>query len=320
MKRFFVVWLLLVACVAPGPSAAQPSGAARPLALEQYIQALDDSLATAHKLKDEPQKADDLLKALPSAWQVQADGKSFEISTETIRRDLGAWQNKPDSASLERIVQHLETLRYQAGAYEMPAPDLSSRRALLNSILARSEFRSVHGQTWMDRFKQRLTAWLIKLLGRAFSSSAIPTISNIVVYGLIAIAVLALAYWMYRSVREGARLETIMPVALPVSAKEWPIWMSEARAASGRGDWRDAVHLAYWGGISFLEAQGAWRPDAARTPREYLRLLPATSDHQPTLRALTVRLETVWYGMQTADADVFQQTLAELERLGCPCT
>jgi hypothetical protein len=44
------------------------------------------------------------------------------------------------------------------------------------------------------------------------------------------------------------------------------------------------------------------------------------SDHQPALRALTRRLEAVWYGMQTADANGFQQTLAELERLGCSCS
>jgi hypothetical protein len=316
MRRFFAIWLLLATCVA---AADQPAGEPKPLALEQYIQALDDSLATAHRLKDEPQKAEDLLKALPAVWHVEADGKSFEISTETIRRDLGAWQKKPDGSSLDRIVQHLETLRYQAGAYDTSPPDFASRRAVLNNILARSEFRNVHGQTWLDRLKQRLTNLLIKVLGRAFSSSAIPAISNILVYGLIALAVLALAYWLYRSVREGGRLQTIMPVAIAVSAKQWPIWISEARAAAARGDWRDAVHLAYWGGISFLEAGGAWRPDTARTPREYLRLLPAASENQPALRALTVQLETVWYGMRTADADAFQQTLAELERLGCPC-
>lgn len=323
MRRYLAIaiGLVLAMSAASRSSTAQPP--VTPLPLKSYIQALDDTLAAARSLRDAkedgPQKAEALGRSLPSAWQVEAEGKSFEISTETLRRDLGVWQKKPDTPTLDRIVQHLETLRYQAAAYAEPAPDSPSRRALLDNILSRSEFHNVHGQTWMDRLKERLTQLLIRLLGRALASSAIPAISNVVVYGLMVIAVLALAYWMYRSLRDGARLETIMPGSVPVSAKEWPLWMNEARAAAERGEWRDAIHLAYWGGISFLEMQGAWRPDIARTPREYLRLLPAMSDHQPALRALTRRLEAVWYGMQTADADGFKQTLAELERLGCPC-
>src|ERR1035441_1446042 len=319
MRPSLAIWLLLAMSVAPVTSTAQSTITSAPLTLQQYIQTLDDSLTALRKIKWDPQRTGDFLQDLPSAWHLEADGRSFEISTQAIRRDLGAWQKKPEPAALDPILQHLETLRYEAAAYESPGPDFSSRHSSLNKILSRSEFRNVHGQTWIDRLKQRLTDLLFRLLGRMFSSSVIPVVSNILVYGLIAVAVLALAYWMYHSLREGARLETIMPVAVPVSAKEWPIWMSEARAAAARGEWRDAIHLAYWGGISFLEAQGAWRPDSARTPREYLRLLPPTSAHHPTLRALTMRLEGVWYGMQTAGADGFHETLAELERLGCPC-
>jgi len=319
MRRSLAIGLLLAACTAWATPAVQAADTPAALTLPQYIQALDGVLAAARTLDKQPQKAPDLLQSLPPVWRVNADGTMFEIPTETLRRDLGAWQKKPEAESLQRIVQHLETLRYQAAAYETATPDVAARRTLLNNILARNEFRNVHGQTWMDRLKQRLTEWLIRLLGRAFASSAIPVISNVVVYGLIALAVLALAYWMYRSVRENARLETVLPEAVAVSDKEWPIWVREAQAAAARGEWHNAIHLAYWGGISFLEMQGAWRPDIARTPREYLRLLPAASAHRPALRALTMRLEAVWYGMQPADADGFQQTLAELERLGCPC-
>jgi hypothetical protein len=300
-------------------SAALPANEVRPLTLGEYTQALDDSLAIAHQLNDEPQHADELLNSLPAAWHVEADGRNFAISTENLRRNLAAWRKNSDHTSLDHVVQCLETLRDEAAAYATSEGNSSSSHALLNAILARREFRHVRGETWLDRFKQRIYRFLIKLLGRVFFSSAVSVISNILVYGLIALAVPALVYWLYRSMREGSRLETIMPSGMPVSAKEWPVWMSEARAAAARGNWRDAVHLAYWSGISFLEAGGAWRPDVARTPREYLRLLPAASSQQPALRALTVQLETVWYGMQTADADAFQQTLAELEKLGFPC-
>lgn len=321
MRPSLALGLLLAMAIslAPGTATAQPAALPAPLTLQQYIHALDDSLAALRKIKSDPQRTGDFLQDLPPAWHVEVDGRSFEISTQTIRRDLGAWQTKPDPLALDPILQHLETLRYQAAAYEAPAPDFSSRRSLLNNILSRSEFRNVHGQTWIDRLKQRLTDLMLRLLGRIFSSSAIPVMSDIVVYSLIAIAVLAVAYWMYHSVREGARLQSIMPVTVPMSAKEWPIWMSEAQSAAARGQWRDAIHLAYWGGISFLEAQGAWRPDSARTPREYLRLLPPDSAHHPALRAVTMRLEAVWYGMQTAGAAGFQETVAELQRLGCPC-
>ena len=305
--------------IAPGVPFAQLASATAPLTVQAYVRTLDTALATVREIKVDPQKAEDLAQSLPSAWLVEADGRSFEISTDTIRQDLDIWQRKRDDASLDSILRHIETLRYEAAAYETPMPDPVSRRALLKNILSRSEFRNVHGQNWLDRLKQQLTDLLIRLLGRAFSSSVIPVVSNILVYGLIVIAAFALAYWMYRSVRGGARVETIMPTAVPVSAKEWPLWLAEARAAAARGEWRDAIHLAYWGGISFLEAQGAWRPDLARTPREYLRLLPATDNHHAALRALTMRLEAIWYGMQTAGAAGFAQTIAELERLGCPC-
>jgi hypothetical protein len=298
-------------------SAAQSAGS--PLTLSEYVQVLNSSLASVRALKADPQKTEEAIRNLPSAWQVEVDGRSFEVSTETVHQELGTWQRNREAAALDRAERHLELLRDQASASESSPPDFSSRRLALNNILSRHEFRNVRGQSWIDRMKQRINDFLLKWIGRAISASAIPVISDIVVYGLIVVAVLSLAYWMYRSLRESARLETIMPVSVPVSAKKWPIWMAEARAAASRAEWSNAIHLAYWGGISFLEIQGAWIPDVARTPREYLRLLPATSTHQTALRSLTVRLESVWYGMRDADEEGFRQAVAELEKLGCGC-
>lgn len=315
MRSYFALGLLVAVCALPGLSFAQAPP--EPLTLKEYVQALDDSLTAVRSTKEAPEKTEEIERSIPAKWKVEVDNRTFEVPAEPIRHDLNAWQSKRKAESLDHAVQYLEMLRQQAAAAEPSAGDFTDRRIKLENILARREFRNVHGQTWFDRLKQRVNELLLRWLGRMFSASVIPVISDVVVYGLIILAVLALAYWMYRSLKESARLETIMPVAVPVSAKQWPIWIAEARAAAARGDWRDAIHLAYWGGISFLEVQGVWRPDVARTPREYLRLLPATSDHQPALRALTMRLESVWYGMQTADEEGFRQTVADLERLGC---
>ena len=137
MRRSLALWLLLVFA---GLTLAQPDGVAKPLTLQQYVQNLDSSLAAVQGLTREPQKAEDFLRTLPDAWQVEAEGSSFEISTRTIRRDLGAWEKKPDKAVLARILQHLETLRYQAAGYQKPPVDSVSARARLNNILPAVNF------------------------------------------------------------------------------------------------------------------------------------------------------------------------------------
>jgi hypothetical protein len=318
MRRLLPLLLMLVACLSA--LSGQEASPTEPLSLGDYIQAIEGARKIALGLKQEPGSVEELLARLPSdSWRVREGGRQFEIPTAGLRRTIEEWQKKNDPAVVDRIVEQLDDLLAGAQSYQNPPSDVQSQHALLNSILARREFHDVHGPTWIDRLKQRLAEFLLRLLGKAFASSTIPAISDILIYGLMLLAVLGVAYWMYRSIREGANLETIMPQPVAVSAKEWPIWLQDARAAGARGDWREAVHLAYWAGISFLEAQGAWRADRARTPREYLRLLPAESERQPALRALTNKLELVWYRMGDADPEIFQQTIVELEKLGCPC-
>jgi hypothetical protein len=318
MRPCFLRWLLIAIFVIPRASAAEAPASFNSLAPEQYLETIDQCLAAVRAIKS-TQAAGDLLRSLPPEWHVKAEETEFAVSTDMVRQNLAEWQEKQNQAALDRASQYLETLREDAQAYETRASDFSARHAQLNDILSRREFQNVHGQTWLDRFKQRIFDLLIRILGRAFTSPAMPALGSILVYGLIAIAVAAVVYWMYRSLRDSAHLETIMPVAVPVSAKQWSVWMSEARLAASRADWRNAVHLAYWAGISFLEAKGSWRPDQARTPREYLRLLPATSQHQPVLLALTRHFEAAWYGMHDVGPEGFAQTVTELEKLGCPC-
>jgi hypothetical protein len=286
------------------------------LTVSEYIAELDLLASTAKQLAH-PEEVPKVLNNIPPAWRIQTAQRTFEVSSEWLRHDLNDWQRKPSQEVQDRIFARLQTLRSEAASFLGSPADVSQKRLLLNGILAGREFQNIHGPTWLDRFKQRVLELLIKLLGRVFQSSAIPTISNVVVYGLMALALLALAYWMYRTIRNSAGLETILPHSLPVSSKGWKLWMTEARKAADGGNWRDAIHLGYWCGISFLEAQGLWRPDTARTPREYLRLLPSSSEHRETLGTLTRTFELVWYGTQEADANAFSETLAQLEKLGC---
>ena len=312
IPRFSLLLLLMVSAA----GRAQEQAELRTLSLPEYIVELSHISSTAKKLS-QPDQVPNLLKEVPQVWRLQTETRVFEVPSEWLRRDLQDWQRKPGQEIKDRICVRLQTLSAEAASFQAPQSDVSQKRALLDGILAGREFKNLQRPTWIDRLKQRLTELLIRLLGRVIRASAIPTIGNVVVYALITLALLVLAYWMYRTIHHSAELETILRHPLPVSSKEWKIWMEDARLAAEAGNWRGAIHLSYWCGISFLDAQGLWRPDVARTPREYLRLLPTASEHRATLGALTRSFELVWYGTQPADAQAFSETLAQLEKLGC---
>ena len=91
-----------------------------------------------------------------------------------------------------------------------------------------------------------------------------------------------------------------------------------ALAAARLGQTREAVRCAYGAALVRLEEQGVWRIDDARTPREYLPLLPG--DRQSPLRSmldLTRRFEQIWYGNRAAVADDARRVTDHLEALGC---
>lgn len=289
----------------------------RALTTAEYRSEVENLLAATQKLDSSTSSVPEVFEGLPQSWSIHTDAGDFEISTEGLRRDIRRYKDKQDVTNATAIRTRLEMLERDLDGYEKAPPDITSRRAELNAILARREFGDVRGPNWTDRLKQWIFEKLIWLLGRAFRSSAIPTVGKYFVYGLIGLAGLALLYLVYRSILRDRDIEEVIPKDLPISAKEWTIWLTEARTAAARGDWRDAIHLAYWAGISFLERQGFWKPDRARTPREYLRLIAASSEQRETLTVLTRIFELAWYAKQDASEAEFSQTLEQLEKLGC---
>lgn len=287
------------------------------LSFTEYVSTLDRLTEAASHTDSDPSAAAGAMTELRGGWKVQTDGREFAVPTDEIFDQFEKLQKHPDREVRDHLLERLAAMKADAQAFRQAPLDASGARTSLTQILARSEFHQVHGPTWVDRLKIRILSWIIHLLTVTFGSSSAPVIGKIFVWGLVVVALMALAWFIYREMRRNARLETIMPEVLPVSAKQWRIWMEEAQAAAAKGLWRDAVHLAYWGGISFLEENGMWRPDRARTPREYLRLLPDESQHRAALSTLTRQLEVTWYGNQPAGAETFADTLTHLEEMGC---
>lgn len=324
--RIYILAVLLVGAV----FCLADSTEQRALTTAEYRAELDRLLATTQELDSSGHETPKALENLPRGWPVHNEQGDFQISTEGLQRDVRRYNNDKNAANAIAIRTRLESLRREVDGFEKAPTDAARSRALLDSILAQPEFAG-RGPGWFQKTNKKLEAlqkavrdWFFKLvlvffrfLQRLFGWKSLPTVGKLFIYILMGAAGLALLYLIYRSIFQNPEFEEVVPRDLPVSAKEWFIWLSEARAAAARGDWREAIHLAYWSGISFLEREGFWKPDRARTPREYLRLISVQSEQRETLTALTRIFELAWYAKRDASEQTFSKTLEQLEKLGC---
>ena len=315
MRAARIVAVVLFAACLIGVAQAALFG--RSMSTAEYVAELERLTTLANQSVQDPSAARQAIDELRGDWIIDADGHSFTINTGWLTNQFETLQKNPTTAVRDDILDRLNAMKANAQAFQQSPSDTTAAHAALTRILARSEFHQVHGATWWDRLKYRIEMWIFRQLSRFFGSSSAPVVGHVFVWTLVVLAVLALGYFVLRTMLQNARVESIMPDILPVSAKQWRVWMKEAHAAAAQGLWREAVHLAYWAGISFLEESGMWRPDQARTPREYLRLLPGDSEHRSTLKSLTRRLEVTWYGNEIAGPETFSETVANLETLGC---
>ena len=307
----------LFVCFLIATALCRADSVSTPLSASEYRSELDHLQEATQQLDSSAVSLPPALHRLPQSWHVSAEQRDFDISTEGLQRDIRRYESDKSVANALAIRARLQGLRHDIDGFEKQPEDFSAARADANSILSRREFRDVSGSTWLDRLKRRFADLLLSLLQKVFRSAAIPNISKYFIYGLMTFALLALLYIAYRSIWRNVDSAEVVPRDTPVSAKEWAIWLAEARAAAAKSEWREAIHLAYWAGISFLERQGFWKPDRTRTPREYLRLLSDSSGHRQTLTALTRIFELAWYARRDATEAAFSQTLSELEKLGC---
>jgi hypothetical protein len=260
----------------------------------------------------------ELEKKMPESWTVQFEGNRFRISSEQIKFGLRELQSKNSDDARRALLSRIASLKKDIQEFQHERQDNGLEKKAISKILARREFRNAHGPTWWEKFQNRIRLFILELLSGIIGRSSIADISKIAIYVLVAAAILILSVWIIRSIRYAAGIETIkMQAAVPVSARHWNDWMAEAQQAAAKGLWREAIHLSYWAGISHLESKGLWRPDAARTPREYLRLIQPSSEYRDPLFALTRQFEKIWYGRAAAGPDSFAEALNRLECMGC---
>lgn len=286
--------------------------------LSAYVAELDSWQSHVQAMEDGRPTSDDL-PSLPAQWWVRWAGQSLVVETHWLRAGLQPKRTPAETqAARTNLLAHLNTLKQAALALqESGGGSPEEARQRLESILSRKEFSAVHGPTLWDYLRLRLQEWLLTLMDKIFGGlTRYPDAGGILVWAAVAVLLSILALWLRRTWLRSKGVALQLPEPLP-PPRDWRDWAREAAGAAARGDYRQAIHSAYWAAIQRLESLGAWPSDDSRTPREYLRLIPPGHEHNPALSALTLRFEAVWYGNRPAKEAEFKEILGHLEALGC---
>ena len=316
--RFAIRLILLLGVLA---CFCAPMACAEGISVAEYRQQLHDMAQKVDGLKADPSQAGKLVAEIPDTVSVTSSSGEVKVNYKPFKADLATLSSANEekrSALLNQIQNYVQALNAAADSYDKPS-DLTDAHSKLSRILSRDEFKKVHGPNAKDALLARFFRWIARHLARLkIGGNSNFDLFRFLIYLLVAIAATFLLIWTVRRLRrpqEELPQREIIPFS--PSARSWRAWLAEARALAQQQDWRNAIHLAYWAGISYLEEHGAWKPNRARTPREYLRLIGSRAAQYPVLASLTRKLEHVWYGYGEAAESDFHDTLSQLEKLGC---
>jgi hypothetical protein len=277
-------------------------------------------LQAALKEKNTPAEIAAFRDALPPNWIVATADRTYSVSSQPLRAQLTPSTRQKAVAWLNCLAEEIDN------SSAVPSNQAGKARAQLDQILAQSQFAAVRAPTPWELFRQRVWAWIERMLERLFGGIGRHPIAGEFLFWIIVIAgVLCIAVWLFRYLVSRDRMDGLESGPSVVNTRTWQEWIHAARQAADRGDFREAVHAAYWAGIVRLEDTGVVAKDRSKTPREYLR---SVSDPQPgelfsrpvyrePLAALTSRLEKVWYANRGASTGDYQESLRQLEALGC---
>jgi Domain of unknown function (DUF4129) len=326
--RVFAVLIVLVASPFSSPAISQAPVSSNPHPAEKTYNVASfaaelQRLEAELQQKPSPAGIKNFRDGLPPSWNVSTPEHSYSISTQPLRDQL----NGNSTNNAETWLEHLQVeVQSAQRAEEQPLP---AARTQLNKILAGKGFEGVRPPTYLEVLRERASAWLTRMLIKLFSGLSRHPIGAKVLFWVVLIAGVGfVALWIFRYISGRDSMNFFQPDSTTVTTRTWQEWIHAAREAAARGDFREAVHSAYWAGITRLEETGTLPRDRTKTPREYLRLIdtrprgtevddPLTQDYKKPLTALTSRLERIWYANRMARLEDFDDTLRQLEALGC---
>jgi hypothetical protein len=185
-----------------------------------------------------------------------------------------------------------------------PTPAHIQERNVMKQVLAGRDFRNLQQNSVRDTILEKLGNWLNRILESISKVTAGSLwIGRVVFWGFI-VAVCVGLIWGLLQLERRWRIRLVPDSDGPgpgaASARDWQLWLEDARQAAALGLWREAIHYVYWASISRLESWRLWPADRARTPREYLALMDSQDPRKVGLAKLTGSFERFWYGGRSA--------------------
>jgi hypothetical protein len=214
-------------------------------------------------------------------------------------------------AAEARLTQDMAQADSVAAGQATATADHAQERSTMKQVLSGRDFRNLEAPTVRDWLLEKLSEWLnrfIESIAKLHASSV--WAGRVMVWGFILAACVGLAWGLLQLERRWRiRLvpESDGPASGAASARDWQLWLADARRAAAAGQWREAIHCVYWAAISRLESKRLWPADRARTPREYLALVAQEDPRRSGLATLTGSFERTWYGGRTAGESDYLQ-------------
>jgi hypothetical protein len=295
---------------APPPAGASVGDSKRRLVSYGWLRALlgkvrDADKAAAERAAKEAAKPAAALAAKP-------DAKPAPGAKGAPAEELAQTQARTTAQRLMDAKTRLDRDLAQIDAAPTAPPAHTPERETMTQVLADPSFRNLEEpaaqDSVMDKIARCLRHWIGRAIDRILASiskvvSRSAWLGRLLLWGLILAVCVGLAWgllqlergWRTRLVPEGA-----YPGAGAASARDWQLWLEDARQAAAAGQWREAIHFLYWASISRLESRRLWPADRARTPREYLSLVAPKDPRKAGLAKLTGSFERIWYGGRAA--------------------
>jgi Domain of unknown function (DUF4129) len=217
----------------------------------------------------------------------------------------GAQSSQPTTSLLLEAAENRLAFDFAQASRVFPAASShADARDAMKAVLAGRDFRGLELPSTRDAVMEKISGWLNHLLESATRLRARSAwVGWLLVWGFVlAVCIVLILFLLQLERRWRFRLvhEKRTPAPDTASARDWQLWLEDARRAAASGLWRQAIHFVYWAAISRLESRRLWPADRARTPREYLALLAAEDPRRLGLAALTGSFERVWYGGRVA--------------------